>query len=102
ECPGASLYPLLPQVAADVAKIGLPKIYSGVAAPDPSKLGADDKWAPVTVSARFTSPTPWTVTISDTSATTALTSFSGSGSTADVNWSPVDDNGIALPSGEYP
>ena len=57
DCPGNALYAELPQIAHDVSRIGLPKLY----APEVTgKLGGD-----VTFSGRLSGAVPWTVTVTN-------------------------------------
>src|SRR5439155_8525708 len=75
DCPGNALYARLNAIAAQVAGIGLPKLYV------PSVQGAPG--GGVTFRARLSTALPWTVTISDSTGTTVA---SGSGTSGDVYW----------------
>jgi N-acetylmuramoyl-L-alanine amidase-like protein len=75
ECPGAAFYAQLPAVAAAVAQTGLPKLYDPIVR---GRLGA-----PVTFSARLSSPQAWTVSVRNSAGVPVA---SGSGTGAAVRW----------------
>ena len=87
DCPGNQLYGLLPQLAGDVSKRGLPKLYS------PLVTGT----VPGTVrfKARLSSALPWTVEAYD-SAGTVVASWAGFGPNVDWTW-----DATLLPPGNY-
>ena len=74
-CPGARLYARLPRLAAEVAGIGLPKLYSPVVK---GTLGG-----PIRFTARLSRPGSWTVSVRDVGGTTVAR---GTGSGTDVAW----------------
>jgi len=77
DCPGASLYAQLPQIAKDVAALGAPKLYAPLAS---GNLGG-----PIRFSAQLTSALPWTVTVTDSTGVVAAQG-SGTGEMADWTW----------------
>ena len=77
ECPGNALYAQLPQIAKDVAALGLPKLYSPAVT---GRLGG-----PVRFTAQLSAPLPWTVTVTDANGTVVATG-GGSGTTIDWTW----------------
>jgi hypothetical protein len=77
ECPGNALYAQLPQIAKDVAALGLPKLYS------PAVTGGIG--GPVRFTARLSTPLPWTVTVTDTTGKVVATG-GGTGTTVDWTW----------------
>jgi hypothetical protein len=76
DCPGDRLYAQLAELAGEIARTGLPKIY------DPAVRGA--LGVPVRFSARLSSALPWTVSITDPLGATIAT---GGGTGTTVTWS---------------
>ena len=87
DCPGNALYAELPQIAHDVARIGLPKLYAPAVK---GKLGGD-----VTFSGRLSGAVPWTVTVTN-SAGTQVAQGSGTGPSLSWTW-----NSAAAPPDRY-
>jgi len=86
-CPGNALYARLRAIAAQVATIGLPKIYA------PSVTG--QVGGPVRFKATLTTELPWTVTVTDELGVTVA---SGTGTGTDVDWTW---DATAAPPGHY-
>jgi N-acetylmuramoyl-L-alanine amidase len=80
ECPGSAAYALLPAITKRVSTTGLPKLYSPTVS---GRLGG-----PIRFQARFSSPLPWTVTVTDALGT-ALATGTGTGQVLDWTWSSV-------------
>jgi hypothetical protein len=78
ECPGRNAYARIPAIAAKVATIGLPKLYSPVAS---GALGG-----PIRFQARLSSARPWTVTVADKLGK-VLARGSGRSTVVDWTWS---------------
>jgi hypothetical protein len=74
-CPGARLYAMLPSLAARVAGIGLPKLYSPLVK---GSLGG-----PIQFTARLSRPGGWAVSVRDASGATVAR---GTGRGRDVAW----------------
>jgi hypothetical protein len=74
-CPGDSLYDQLGQLADDVSRTGLPKLYG------PQVRGT--MGGRIRFSARLSGPLPWTVTVTDSLGATVAT---GTGAGAAVDW----------------
>ena len=87
DCPGNALYAELPQIAHDVARIGLPKLYAPSVT---GKLGGD-----VTFSGRLSGAVPWTVTVTN-SAGTQVAQGTGTGPSLSWTW-----NSAAAPPDRY-
>src|SRR5439155_24490782 len=83
ECPGSAAYMLLPLIARQVARTGLPKLYSPVVS---GVLGG-----PLRFQARLSSALPWTVTVTDALGAVVA---QGKGRSAIVDWT-WDSTGIA-------
>jgi flagellar hook assembly protein FlgD len=79
-CPGQRLYDLIPTIAKRVAALGLPKIYSPVAAADES--------GGTRFTARLSSALPWTVTVTDAGGA-ELGRGDGTGAVVDWTWLPA-------------
>jgi len=77
DCPGDALYAQLPQIAADVARLGGPKLYAPQAL---GKLGG-----PIRFSGRLSASLPWTVTVAAANGVVAAQS-SGTGTVVDWTW----------------
>jgi flagellar hook assembly protein FlgD len=77
DCPGDVLYAQLPQIAKDVAALGLPKLYAPVVA---GKLGGL-----VRFTGRLSSALPWTVTVVDSTGA-QVAQGSGTGAAVDFTW----------------
>ncbi len=87
DCPGNALYALLPQIAHDVAAIGLPKLFEPQAS---GKLGGM-----VRIIGRLSSALPWTVIVVGP-AGQAVTHSSGTGTQISFTW-----NSAGAPAGRY-
>ncbi|MFN2627408.1 MAG: FlgD immunoglobulin-like domain containing protein [Gaiellaceae bacterium] len=87
DCPGDALYAQLPSIAADVAAIGLPKLYAPTVT---GKIGGQ-----VRFTGRLSSALPWTVTVIDLTGE-VVASGSGSASAVDYTW-----DATAAPAGTY-
>ncbi len=87
DCPGNALYGILTTLAADAAKIGLPKLYA------PTVTGRVP--GTVRLTARLSAPLPWTVEIYAGDGSIVA---SGSGAGRDVDWSW---DASATPPGAY-
>ncbi|HZP31278.1 MAG TPA: N-acetylmuramoyl-L-alanine amidase, partial [Acidimicrobiia bacterium] len=74
-CPGARLYARLPALAAQVARIGLPKLYAPTVE---GSLGG-----PVRFAARLSQPASWAITVRDKGGAVVAR---GTGHGADVGW----------------
>jgi hypothetical protein len=77
DCPGNSLYALLPGIAKDVSAIGGPKLFAPTLS---GRIGG-----PIRFTGRLSASLPWTVTITD-AAGTVVASGSGTGTTIDWTW----------------
>ena len=88
ECPGDALYRLLPAIAQQVARTGLPKLYAPVVS---GTLGG-----PIRFTARLSQDLPWTVTVKDVTGNVVGT---GTGTGAAVDWT-WDSRG-SLPGAGY-
>jgi hypothetical protein len=77
DCPGNALYAMLPQIAADVAVLGGPKIY----APLVQRPGEGQ----VRFTATLSSAQPWTVTVKSSSGV-QVAQGAGSGTAVDWTW----------------
>jgi hypothetical protein len=86
-CPGASLYGQLPSIRSEVARTGLPKLYS------PTVVGTIG--GPVTFAARLSGQLTWTVTVRDSTKTIVA---SGIGLGASVSWTW---DATSAPAGRY-
>jgi uncharacterized protein with LGFP repeats len=75
DCPGNALYAELPQIAHDVAQLGLPKLYEPVVT---GRIGG-----PIRFTARLSSDLPWTVTVTNAEGATVA---QGAGTTAAVDF----------------
>ena len=87
DCPGNALYAELPQIAKDVAALGLPKLYAPVAT---GKLGG-----PIRFTGRLSVALPWTVAVTDHTGA-IVAQGTGTGTTVDWTW----DATLAAP-GKY-
>src|SRR5439155_6497709 len=87
DCPGNALYAELPQIARDVAGLGLPKLYAPAAT---GKLGG-----PVRFTARLSAALPWTVTVTSAAAA-VVAQGSGTGTAVDWTW-----DATLAPPGKY-
>ena len=86
-CPGNALYRQLPFVARATAEIGLPKLY------EPTVQGRPG--GPVRFTARLSTSSPWTVTVTDAVGNNAATGR-GEGSFVDWTW-----DATFVPPGRY-
>ena len=77
ECPGAAAYALLPAIAKDVAKTGLPKLYAPTVS---GALGGSLRFQ-----ARLSSPLPWTIDVVDQLGHAVATAH-GTGAVVDWTW----------------
>jgi flagellar hook assembly protein FlgD len=75
ECPGNALYAQLPQIAHDVAQIGLPKLYSPLVKGTVGSL--------VRFTGRLSSTQAWQVSVADS---TGVQVAAGTGTSANVDW----------------
>ncbi len=75
DCPGNALYAKLDSIAAQVAGLGLPKLYAPTVAGAPGGL--------VTFRGRLSTALPWTVSVADSSGNVVA---SGSGNGTDISW----------------
>src|SRR5439155_7130431 len=86
-CPGTALYGRLPDLAREVAAIGLPKLYAPVVR---GGLGG-----PIRFTARLSAPAPWTVTIRNASGSPIAR---GAGNSLAVSWTW---NSLGVAPGRY-
>ncbi len=86
-CPGNALYARLGAVAAQVAAVGLPKLYDPLASGDPGAL--------VRFRGRLTTALPWVVTVTDPSGATVAT---GTGTSTEIDWAW---DAATAPKGRY-
>jgi hypothetical protein len=77
DCPGQSLYSLLPQIAKDVAALGGPKIYA--------PLAVRNGEGQVRFTAKVSTAQPWTVTVVNSSGA-QVAQGSGTGTSVDWTW----------------
>jgi flagellar hook assembly protein FlgD len=77
DCPGDALYAELPQIAKDVAALGLPKLYAPVVT---GRLGG-----PIRFTGRLTTDLPWTVTVTNAAGAT-VAQGTGTGIAVDWTW----------------
>jgi hypothetical protein len=77
ECPGDALYAQLNDLAAGISRTGLPKLYA------PAVRGT--LGGPVRVTARLSTPLPWTVSVND-SAGNRIAAGTGTGTAVDWTW----------------
>src|SRR5207237_3077558 len=89
-CPGDALYRLLPAIAQQVARTGLPKLYAPVVS---GTLGG-----PIRFTARLSQDLRWTVTVKDATGN-VVGRGKGTGTGAAVDWT-WDSRG-SLPGAGY-
>jgi hypothetical protein len=87
ECPGNALYNQLPQIAHDVAQLGLPKLYTPLVKNTAGGL--------VRFTGRLSSALAWQVSVADSAGVQVA---AGTGSSANVDWTW---DSTAAPPGRY-
>ena len=100
DCPGSTLYALLPAIRKAVAGIGQPKIYSptiGNVAISPNGDGVQDK---TTVAFTISEAADWAISIRDAGGA-LVRRATGNGTSASLTWAGKNDQGELLPEGTY-
>jgi hypothetical protein len=95
ECPGRSLYAALPGIAADVARTGLPKIYTPRSAPVTPVALSTGGAEPMTFSATGAGIASWTIRVLDSAGAT-VASQSGRGNVLAWAWNGLDAAGLPV------
>jgi flagellar hook assembly protein FlgD len=100
DCPGSTLYALLPAIRRAVAGIGQPKIYSPTIsniAISPNGDGVQDS---TTVAFTMSEAADWAISIRDAGGA-LVRQATGNGTSASLTWDGTNDQGTLLPEGTY-
>ncbi|HZL65686.1 MAG TPA: FlgD immunoglobulin-like domain containing protein [Thermoleophilia bacterium] len=100
DCPGKTLYALLPAIRKAVASIGQPKIFSpkvGNIAISPNGDGVQDT---TTVAFTMSEAADWAISIRDAGGA-LVRQATGNGTSASLTWAGKNDQGELLPEGTY-
>lgn len=100
DCPGQSLYNLLPGIRTSVAGIGDPKMYAPTLSASTITPNGDGLADASTLTARFSSTVGWVVAVLDPNGKTWF-SKSGKGTSLSVGWNGKNSAGTVAPHDVY-
>ena len=100
DCPGGRFYSLLPGVRTVVARQGQPKIYGFVVDQPAISPNGDGVLDQATIGFTVSEAASWRLEIAD-AAGQVVRHLAGEGTVVSIIWDGRDDNGKALPDGDY-
>jgi len=100
DCPGSTLYALLPAIRKVVAGIGQPKIYSPTVSDIAISPNGDGVQDTTTVAFALSEAADWAISIRDAGGA-LVRQATGNGTSASLTWAGRNDQGELLPEGTY-